>query len=197
MWRGGADAHCCLSSVPTQASRRSAPSGMWALPMGVPPGLLGASPLCRASGNGLTLQHTCMPSCVLPSNAHVCHPVSYPPTHMYVVMCHVIGLHANRCHLCPAMSLHALNLPNLPFVQGDWQCPACVAGQPPRPRSGNTVVEKVMSRQLSIVRLEALWQLPCGSLHFAGRWYIPPEETHTGRQVGCRHFDSAGAGVNA
>eukprot|EP00884_Botryococcus_braunii_P008270 jgi/Botrbrau1/17444/Bobra.0054s0033.1 len=55
-------------------------------------------------------------------------------------------------------------------------------GGAPRPRPGNTVVDKVVGGQLSIARLEALWRLPDNSLHFAGRWFIPPEQTHTGRQ---------------
>ena len=41
-----------------------------------------------------------------------------------------------------------------------------------------------MAGTLGLVRIVAIWREADDSLWFTGRWYILPEEAHTGRQVG-------------
>ncbi|KAK9805893.1 hypothetical protein WJX73_002145 [Symbiochloris irregularis] len=69
--------------------------------------------------------------------------------------------------------------------KGDWQCPACVAGTDVAPRAAPiTAREYVQAGILALVRIESLWRAasPDRTAWFTGRWFIKPEETHTGRQ---------------
>lgn len=69
-------------------------------------------------------------------------------------------------------------------LQGNWLCPQCAAGKPPRKRAITSAREHFLQqRGLGMARIEALWTV-AGSKEpfFLGRWYYTPEETHVGRQ---------------
>ena len=72
------------------------------------------------------------------------------------------------------------------MAQDTWLCPKCAAGAalPPPRAEPRTAREKLMAGTLGLVRIVAIWHEADGSLWFTGRWYILPEEAHTGRQVG-------------
>lgn len=71
------------------------------------------------------------------------------------------------------------------YVQGDWMCHDCASGAEPAAASARPRIarQKLFSGAFALTRIEAIWQEPDGSYWFSGRWYVLPEETHTGRQV--------------
>jgi hypothetical protein len=95
-------------------------------------------------------------------------------------------------HTLLPLQLHlALDLPVYPLdPKGSWLCPGCCAGKAParlhnHANSSETAREKFLApkAELEMVRIEAIWKLPDGTVEFVGRWYIKPEATLTGRQV--------------
>ena len=64
-------------------------------------------------------------------------------------------------------------------------CHDCVSGAEPAAASNRSGIarQKLFSGAFSLTRIEAIWQEPDESYWFSGRWYVLPEETHTGRQV--------------
>jgi hypothetical protein len=87
------------------------------------------------------------------------------------------------------------------YLQGDWLCPSCKAGEPPplQQTQAVTLRQKLLSRAagLAVLRIESLHrQLESGGQQkgrkrgspeceftFTGRWYCLPEETRHGRQA--------------
>jgi hypothetical protein len=67
-------------------------------------------------------------------------------------------------------------------AQGDWLCPACAAGAPPAPRPRPlTAVEKLLCGRLGLARVEGLWRRGAGPAMVDLRFFLRPEELHTGR----------------
>lgn len=70
------------------------------------------------------------------------------------------------------------------FVQEDWLCDRCIAGEEPRPRANPiTAREHVQAGTLALARIEAIWRDSSSTVCFSARWYVLPEATHQGRQV--------------
>ena len=69
-------------------------------------------------------------------------------------------------------------------------CHDCASGgEPPAATTKHGIArQKLFSGAFSLTRIEAIWQEPDGSKWFSGRWYVIPEETHTGRQVWSTSF---------
>jgi len=67
-------------------------------------------------------------------------------------------------------------------AQGDWLCPACAAGAPPAPRPRPlTAVEKLLCGRLGLARVEGFWRRGAGPAMVDLRFFLRPEELHTGR----------------
>ncbi|KAK9855793.1 hypothetical protein WJX84_007438, partial [Apatococcus fuscideae] len=76
---------------------------------------------------------------------------------------------------------------------GAWLCPGCVAGKPAPPRSsGLTLRERFLAgnQGVGLAHIDSLWttganespQADGSNVQYSGRWYVRPEETHTGRK---------------
>lgn len=71
-------------------------------------------------------------------------------------------------------------------------CEACAAGQPPAPRPrALTALEKFLGGRLGLARLEGFWARSDGPPMVDLRWFLRPEELHTGRLVRARRSQLA------
>lgn len=72
------------------------------------------------------------------------------------------------------------------MAQGDWLCDACAAGAPPPRRArALTAVDKFLAGRLGLARVEGFWARGGGPPMVDLRWFLRPEDLHTGRLVRC------------
>ncbi|KAK9836005.1 hypothetical protein WJX81_005277 [Elliptochloris bilobata] len=78
--------------------------------------------------------------------------------------------------------LDCLNPPLDDVPKGDWLCEACAAGNPPPRRArALTAVEKLLAGRLGLARVEGFWTRGDGPPMVDLRWFLRPEDLHTGR----------------
>lgn len=80
--------------------------------------------------------------------------------------------------------LRCLNPPLKEVPEGEWVCPHCSLGKPPRHRAIKCARDRFLRQSgLGLARIVALWHNHAtGETNFTAQWYYLPEETHIGRK---------------
>ena len=80
--------------------------------------------------------------------------------------------------------MHCLNPPLKEFPEGDWICPSCSSGRPPRFPTVKCPRARLLDQHgLGLARITSIWRNnENNEIEFRAQWYYLPQETHIGRQ---------------